>query len=285
MRLVVAVLSAAWIGVHAQVPPSPAERGAYTGLFAAALSGDAVALRAQVAGGAKVDARDASGRTPFHVAAFARKHDAMRALVAAGADPNALENDRYDAVTIAAVADDVETLKVALALGDSAKNVTSRYDGTALIAAAHLGHDAVVRELIRAGAPLDHVNNLGWTALVESIVLGDGGPRHVATLKALVDAGANVNLADRGGTTPYALAFARGFREMVEILAKAGSSMTQGFSTISFFNGTRAATTSSRSFAGTENLSKVAPRWRTDTSQSRSVMPSPACDVFMSRPV
>jgi hypothetical protein len=147
----------------------------------------------------------------------------MRALVAAGADPNALEGDRYDAVTIAAVADDVETLKVALALGNRATNVTSRYDGTALIAAAHLGHDEVVRELIRAGAPLDHVNNLGWTALFESIVLGNGGPRHVATLKALVEAGANVNLADGGGTTPYTLAFARGFREMVAILAAAGA--------------------------------------------------------------
>src|SRR6185436_11116311 len=130
-------------------------------------------IRAQVAGGAAVDARDGHGRTPLHVAAYARTHDAMRALVAAGANPNALENDRYDTVTIAAVAGDVETLKVALSLGNSAKNVTSRYDGTALIAAAHLGHDAVVRELIRAGAPLDHVNNLGWTALIESIVLGD----------------------------------------------------------------------------------------------------------------
>ncbi len=136
----------------------------------------------------------------------------MRALVKAGANPNALERDRYDIVTIAAVADDVPTLETALALGASAASVTSRYDGTALIAAAHLGHDSVVRTLIRAGAPLDHVNNLGWTALIESIVLGDGGPRHTASLKALIDAGANVNLADRSGTTPLALARGRGFR-------------------------------------------------------------------------
>jgi uncharacterized protein len=47
-----------------------------------------------------------------------------------------LENDRYDIVTIAAVANDIQTLKVALEIGASAKNVTSRYDGTALIAAA-----------------------------------------------------------------------------------------------------------------------------------------------------
>jgi hypothetical protein len=147
----------------------------------------------------------------------------MRALVKAGANPNALEHDRYDIVTIAAVADDLPTLKVALALGASAKNVTSRYDGTALIAAAHLGHDQVVAELIKAGAPLDHVNNLGWTALIESIVLGNGGRRHTATLEALVQAGANVNLADRNGQTPLALARGRGYREMIAILERAGA--------------------------------------------------------------
>src|SRR5690606_23718856 len=97
------------------------------------------------------------------------------------ADLNALENDRYDAVTIAAVAGDEATLTLLLALGASARQVTSRYDGTALIAAAHLGHAGIVRQLIAAGAPLDHVNNLHWTALIESIVLGDGGPRHQAT--------------------------------------------------------------------------------------------------------
>ena len=108
-----------------------------------------------------------------------------------------------------------------LELGASAKLTTSRYDGTALIAAAHLGHDGVVRQLIAAGAPLDHVNNLHWTALIESIVLGDGGLRHVATLKALVDAGANTQLADRQGRTPLALARERGFRAMVDILLRA----------------------------------------------------------------
>ena len=210
------------LGAAAQVPPSVAERAAYAGLFAAADAGDAAAIARLAAAGNPVDARDGHGRTPLHVAAYARRHDAMRALARAGADPNAFESDRYDIVTIAAVADDVPMLKVALEGGCKAGNITSPYYGTALIAAAHLGHDGVVRTLIKAGAPLDHVNNLGWTAVIESIVLGDGGKRHVATLKALVDAGANVNLADRSGETPLTLAKRRGFNEMVAILEKAG---------------------------------------------------------------
>jgi ankyrin repeat protein len=208
---------------HAQVPPSAAERSGYAGLLAAAASGDATRIKALVAQGAKPDVRDGYGRTPLHVAAHARRIEAMRALVAEGANPNALENDRYDIVTIAAVANDVPTLAAALQLGASAKNITSRYDGTALIAAAHLGHAEVVRRLIRAGAPLDHVNNLGWTAVIESIVLGDGGPRHLDTLRALVEARANLDLPDRNGQSPLALARSRGYRAMVDLLQQAGA--------------------------------------------------------------
>jgi ankyrin repeat protein len=209
--------------VSAQIPPSSVEKSEYTGLFAAADRGDAAQIQVLIEQGEKPDVRDAHGRTPLHVAAYGGHHEAMRALVDAGADPNALENDRYDIITIAAVANDVPTLKVALSLGASAKNITSRYDGTALIAAAHLGHAEVVRLLILSEAPLDHVNNLGWTALIESIVLGDGGVRHTETLKALVEAGADVNLADRDGQTPLSLARSRGYEEMVSILQRAGA--------------------------------------------------------------
>jgi hypothetical protein len=208
---------------HAQVAPSPAEKAGYSGLHAAAARGDAAEIKTLIAKGGKPDVRDGYARTPLHVAAYGRHHEAMRALVAAGANPNTLERDRYDIVTIAAVANDAATLRVALELGCSAKNITSRYDGTALIAAAHLGHVDVVRTLFKAGAPLDHVNNLGWTALIESIELGDGGRRHTETLKALVEAGANLNLADRNGQTPLALARRRGYGEMVNLLERAGA--------------------------------------------------------------
>ena len=223
MKLLLAALLFASATVFAQIPPTAREKAAYRGLHAAAARGDAAGLKQILAGkqAVIVDARDSYGRTPLHVAAYGRHHDAMRALVAAGANPNALENDRYDIVTIASVADDVLTLKVALELGCSAKNVTSRYDGTALIAAAHLGHAEVVRTLIAAGAPLDHVNNLHWTALIESIVLGDGGKRHTETLKALIDAGASTKLTDRQGRTPLQLARGRGYKEMVTLLEAA----------------------------------------------------------------
>lgn len=210
---------------QAQVPPTAAQAAGYQGLHAAAARGDTAKVQRLVASArADVNARDSHGRTPLHVATFARQREVIRLLVQqAQADINALENDRYDAVTIAAVADDEDTLRLLLQLGANPRQVTSRYDGTALIAAAHLGHDGVVRQLIAAGAPLDHVNNLHWTALIESIVLGDGGPRHQATLQALLQAGASQALTDRQGNTPLVLARQRGYTAMVQMLERAAT--------------------------------------------------------------
>jgi len=222
--VVMAVLAPLAAGpASAQVPPSAAEVVAYSGLHDAAQRGDVAAVARLAAEPAAREARDAHGRTPLHVATFARQRGAIKALLAAGADRAAFESGRYDAVTIAAVADDEKTLRLLLSMGASAKLVTSRYDGTALIAAAHLGHDGMVRQLIAAQAPLDHVNNLHWTALIEAVVLGDGGARHQATLRALLDAGASTQLADREGRTPLQLARARGYTTMVTMLERAGA--------------------------------------------------------------
>lgn len=208
---------------NAQQAPGAAEIAAYKGLHAAAYKGGIAKIEKLVAAKADLNARDGNGRTPLHVATFAKQQGAIMALAKGGADLNLLDNDRYDGVTIASVSDDEDSLRALLASGASAKLVTSRYDGTALIAAAHLGHEGVVKQLIAAGAPLDHVNNLHWTAVIESIVLGNGGARHQATLKALIDAGANLQLTDRQGNTPRQLAKSRGFAGMTQLLEKAGA--------------------------------------------------------------
>ena len=219
--LVVALLTV--LPASAQVAPTEAELRGYGGLHAAAARGDVADIERRIEAAENREALDARHRTPLHVAVYQKQHDAARALIRLGADPNRLDVDRYDIITIAAVANDVRMLRIALEGGGNPKAVTSRYDGTALIAAAHLGHVEVVRMLIAANAPLDHVNNLQWTALIESIVLGDGGRSHTETLRALVEAGADVNIADGSGSTPLRLARSRGYREMVAILERAGA--------------------------------------------------------------
>lgn len=215
------LFSSAWLSAtraFSQTPPSAGEIAAYDGLHVAAHRNDAAVVQRALASGAAADARDSARRTAVHVAAYASAYDALRALAAGGADIRAMDSQRYDVITIAAVNNDVRMVKLAVQLGGDPKAITSPYDGTALIAAAHLGHVEMVKALIEAGAPLDHINNLGWTALIEAIVLGDGGRRHIETVRVLVEAGANKSIADRDGRIPVELAEARGYAETTAIL-------------------------------------------------------------------
>lgn len=203
----------------AQRAPSASEINNYTGLHKAAHENDVAALKTLIAQGADLDQRDDYGRSPAHIAAFSSNDEIVYLLAQAGADMNALENGIYDVVTIASVANDPDLVSLAIEVGNNPGLITSIYDGTALIAAAHLGHHEVVSRLIEAGAPLDHVNNLGWTALIEAVVLGDGGPDHIKTVKALVEAGADISIADRQGNTPLQLAVSRGYAQIAELIA------------------------------------------------------------------
>lgn len=219
LRFLIIAATFAFTGVaHAQTAPSTSDIASYTGLHLAAHEGHLDDVNRLIASGADVDARDRAGRTPAHVAAFASHDDVVAALAKGGADMNALEDRVYDVLTIAAVANDPELVSLAMQVGNRPDLVTSVYDGTALIAAAHLGHHDVVARLVAGGAPLDHVNNLGWTALIEAVVLGDGGPDHVRTVEVLVEAGADKTIGDRDGVTPLQHATARGYADMVTLL-------------------------------------------------------------------
>ena len=216
-------LAALTLPAAAQNAPTPQEIAIYAGLHEAAAKGDVAEIEKLIKDGEKPNIQDSKSRTPLHVAVYMKQQGAARALLKLGANPNALEIERYDIVTIAAVANDLEMLKIVLDGGASARNITSRYDGTALIAAAHLGHTEAVKLLIAARAPLNHVNNLGWTALMEAVVLGNGGANHTATVRALVEAGADVNIADKQGATPLQHARRRGYVEIARVLENSGA--------------------------------------------------------------
>lgn len=206
-----------------QTPPSAFEYANYDLTFKAVYDGDVEYVKNLIDRGFPVDKRDGSERTATHIAAY-QSHDAiLKLLIEAGADINALEYMHYDVITIAAVANDLALLKLALQLGGNPGNVTSLYDGTALIAAAHLGHAEVVSVLLEAGAPVDHVNNLGWTALLEAVILGDGSENYIKTVSHLLAHKANRKLADRKGITPLQHAKAFGYSQIVELLADRSS--------------------------------------------------------------
>jgi len=221
--VVIGAIQFAGTTCFAQRAPSERELRIYAGLHDAAARGDVGEIERLIGQGEKPNIQDANSRTPLHVAAFLRQHGAARALLRLGANANALDAQRYDILTIASVNDDLAMLNLALEGGSNARAVTSLYNDTALIAAAHRGHVEIVRALIAAKAPLNHVNDLGRTALLEAIVLGNGGRNHTATVEALVQAGADVTLADRHGTTALQHARTRGFSQIARILEHAGA--------------------------------------------------------------
>lgn len=113
-------------------------------------------------------------------------------------------------------------MRAALAAGPNFR-LTNRYGGTALIPACHYGHVETVRLLLTSAIDVNHVNNLGWSALLEAIILGDGGPRHTEIVSLLIKHGANVNLADKNGVTALAHAEQRGQQVIVKLLRTAGA--------------------------------------------------------------
>jgi uncharacterized protein len=75
-----------------------------------------------------------------------------------------------------------------------------------------------VRILIAAGVPVNHVNNLGWTAMQEAVLLNDGGPRQQDVVRQLLEAGADPDIRDREGRTALQNAERLGFTEIAELI-------------------------------------------------------------------
>src|SRR3954451_2137116 len=191
-------------------------------LVRAAAAGDTASVRRLLAAGADVDERTADGRTAVTAAALGDHVDAARALIAAGADVDLQDADRNNPLLVCGQTGSVAMLREVLrAKPDLAR--TNRFGGTALIPASDRGHVAMVRALLETDIDVDHINDLGWEALPEAGVLGEGGPPHRQIVAALLEAGADVNLADGDGVTPLQHARRRGYGEIARMLAAAGA--------------------------------------------------------------
>ena len=138
--------------------------------------------------GADVDERDADGRTPVMAATRGNHVETVRALIEAEANVD-IQDDRLDNPFLYAGAEGLlDILRLTIAAGAD-PSLTNRFGGTALIPASERGHVEVVEELLtNSDVDIDHVNNLGWTALLEAIVLSNGDERHQRVVQLLVDA-------------------------------------------------------------------------------------------------
>jgi ankyrin repeat protein len=160
-------------------------------------------------------------------AAYENDVATARRLVADGADVNAKDDTQQSTYLIATseVGDDPRLLELTLGAGADV-DAKDSYNGTGLIRAGERGYPRIVARLLETGIDVDHVNRLGWTALLEAVILGEGGRPHIRTVRLLLDAGADPNIPDESGTTALAHARRRGFTAIERILHQAGARQT-----------------------------------------------------------
>lgn len=192
-------------------------------LLAAAAAGDIAAIDAALAEGADPGARDADGTPATMLATRGGHAHALRRLLAAGANVDAQDATLDNPLLYAGREGLLDVVKVAND-AEADPTITNRYGGVALIPASERGHVEVVRYLLNeTDIDVDHVNELGWTALLEAILLSDGGARHQEIVELLLEAGADPDLADGDGVRPLTHARSRGQHAIVRLLEDAGA--------------------------------------------------------------
>ncbi|MFC6155670.1 ankyrin repeat domain-containing protein [Kribbella jiaozuonensis] len=206
-------------------PPSDATSSAAAAgeaLLSAATAGDADKVAAALAAGAPIESRDKHRRTALLLASLNDRVDVARLLVELGADPDAQDDQHDSAWLVTGVTGSVAMLETLLPANPDL-TLRNRFGGISVIPASERGHVDYVRRVVKTKINLNHVNNLGWTALLEAIILGKGTEPWQQIVQILVDAGADPNLADADGVTPLQHAESRGYDEIANTLRRAGA--------------------------------------------------------------
>lgn len=174
-----------------------------------------------VAAGAPLEAQDSQGRSALLLAVAGNHVATAKALLDAGASPNTQAVNRDTPWLLAGASGRTEIIAAMLPRKPDL-TIRNRYGGNALIPACERAHVEAVKLLLTSGIDVDHVNDLGWTCLLEIVILGDGGPRHQQVARLVLEAGANPGLADKDGVTPLAHARQKGQHAVAALIEQAG---------------------------------------------------------------
>jgi len=191
-------------------------------LISASEKGDVETVKSILKKDIYIHAQDKDGRCALVAAAYGNHLEIVDLLIEAGADVNMKDDTLQSAYLISTSDGFVELLRKTLKAGADVRS-TDSYNGTGLIRAADRGHVEIIKELLKTDIRVNHINKIGWTALHEAIILGDGGERHTEVVRLLTGAGADVNLPDKDGITPLKHAKSRNFTDIIEILENFGA--------------------------------------------------------------
>lgn len=206
------------VSCHSTIENTKTERMENQDILNSVKKNDIQGVSKALESGVDVNTADNNKRSLLLIATVNQQTGMARLLVKHGANVNH-QADNLDSPFLYAGASG-QTELVQLFLDHGARfDLFNRYNGTALIPACERGHVETVKLLANTkGFPVDHVNRLGWTALMEAILLGDGSKKYQQIVQILKDAEAKLDIPDHDGVMPLQHAQSKGFKEIVNIL-------------------------------------------------------------------
>ncbi len=189
----------------------------------AAQHGNVDTLRNCLQQGVNVNTRNRIQQTAIILASLHKHYDCVQILIEAGADINMQDNICANPFLLSCLTNDLTLLNLILPANPDLNRLT-RFGGVGLTPACEKGHINIVRELLtRTDINVNQTNYVGWTPLLEAIVLNDGGETQQAIVRLLLEHGASPHMTDKYGKTPLELAREKGFSEIAELLIAAGA--------------------------------------------------------------
>lgn len=191
-------------------------------LFAAE-QGDIDALKSCLSKSVDINTTNRQGRTAITLASLNKHYDCVELLISAGADIDKQDQTCFNPFLLSCLNNDLTLLRLLLPAKPDLDRLT-RFGGVGITPASEKGHVDIVRELLmHTDINVNHTNFVGWTPLLEAIVLNDGGEKQQEIVKLLLDHGANPHMTDKYGKTPLALAREKGYHAIAELLIAAGA--------------------------------------------------------------
>lgn len=189
----------------------------------AAQQGELAKLKSCLRQGVDINAVNRQGQTAITLASLDKKYDCVATLIDAGADINKQDHTCLNPFLICCLNNDLTLLRLILPARPDLNRLT-RFGGVGLTPACEKGHLDIVQELLhRTAINLNHTNFVGWTPLLEAIVLNDGGETQQAIVALLLEHGASPHMTDKYGKTPLELAREKGFEKIAQLLIAAGA--------------------------------------------------------------